>query len=678
MFCPNCGTEISDDSVFCANCGANIGGENNEQPQDAVQEAQAEEVAQETAAEEVAPEAETATEGAADPVFTAETYEDVKKGGSLKKIIIAAASVIVVLLVAFCAYKFISPMFGNDEIDYSKYPVVYVKDDEINLLPHGKKEAYELTDEGSISDVQFTKDGKTVFYPGSASDDGTYDLYYKKAGSEKAEGKKIASDVSYYILIPDTNNVLYESDGDLFFSDLKKETKLAKDVSSWDVDEDFKKIIYTDDDNDLYITNIAGKAKSEKLDKDVTSIVYGSTNFDTIYYVNDDGDVYMRKGKKSEKIGSEYYDLEVVAGKLYAIKEESKEYEFEDLVEDDLTAKLGVDEYMHLKRPSYYSDNYDDEYDEWYDECSDDYYDLDYDIREALDMCTQIDNIRLQIEQNPIKKSSYSLYVLEKDEFKKLDSNLSNGYIDYQRLEEDKDSVVYYTKGEEGKVKKIKLSDYEDDMYSVYSDVAYGSSESEKATFCVVKDGKIITGPTVKDSLSDVEISENGKYVYLFTTKTDDETYQTKGDLVRYTIKSKELGDEKEILSGISSYTYYEDDFIVARKNKKEDKKELIGYIKGKEVEISDDYVRSYGYEDGEFYYLNDCDEETGEGDLLRYNGGKSVTVAEDVYEWSVYGNSKIVFLRDYSDDGGELCITNSKGKKVQVIDDEVTSFKKY
>ncbi len=685
MFCPNCGTEIDNNSVFCTNCGANIGEENNEQPQDAVQEVEAQEVAQEVeaqeaVAEEVAEATETVEESAAEQNFTAETYEDAEKSGSLKKIIIAAVSVVAVLLVAFGAWKIVGSIFNSsDEVDYSKFPVVYVKDDEINLLPHGKKEAYELTDEGDISDVEFTKDGKTVFYPGSVSDDGTYDLYYKKAGSEKAEGKKIASDVSYYMLIPDTTNILYVSDGDLFFSDLKKETKLAKDVSSWDVDEDFKKLVYTDDDNDLYITNIANKAKSEKLDKDVTGIVYGATNFDTIYYVKDDGDVYMKKGKKSEKIGSGYYDLQIAAGKLYAIKEETNKYKFADLVEDDLTAKLGVNEYMHLKRPSYYSENYEDEYDEWWDNLYDDYRDLDYDIREALDTCTEIDGLKLRLDKEPIEKTSYSLYVYEKNDFKKLDSNLSEGWVNYIGAEDDKNSIVYYTKGEEGKVKKVKLSDYEDELYSVYSEVAYGSSESEKNTFCIVKDGKVITGPTTKDSITDMDLSENGKYIYLFTSKMDEETYQTKGDLVRYTIGSKELGGEKEILSGISGYMYYEDNFIVARKYKKDDKKELVGYIKGKEVEISDDNVGSYDYVDGEFYYLNDVDEESGEGELLRYNGGKAVTVAEDVSDWSVYGDSKIVFIRDWEPgEGGELCITNSKGKKVQVVDDEVTGFIEY
>lgn len=686
MFCPNCGKQNDEASKFCEACGAALEKEQAEVVAEEVIEVTEEAMEQtasvaETVAEEAAEEAavevqeEAQAEITAEEPLLSEEYIPEKRGGALKKIIIAIVALAVLAGAAFAAINFFG-LFESDETDYGKYPVVYEKDGEIMVLAHGKKEAYELTDNddenyGYYGRIQLTKDGKGIFFTDSDEDDAT--LYFRKtkdANPKNGDGTEISDDVESFKVFPNKTAVVYLRDGGkLCYSDTKNEKVIDKHVELFAISEDEKKVMYKDEDGDLYVCGFGKKDEPQKIDSDVNSIVSGLGEYEDIYYIKDDKLYYKANANKDkQKISSDVSDAFFIGENLYVMKEEVVELKFKDLFEDDLPDKDDLVDPSDIESPSwsdFYNayDDYDDASDA-FDEAWDEYREEYNEAYELWNAYEDAEEIKDYYNEYPVKMSAYTLYLAKGTKLTKVDENISTSYASVSN------DYGFYTKTEKAKIKKIKLSEV--DYYSAQSKISNMLYDDDlTGTFCVITpNGKVFDGFEIDEAIEDYEVSENGKYLYVSEIeKSKKSSSSEKINLVRYDIKSSSLANKKTLLEDIYSFVYYEDDFIVARCEEG-----LKGYIKGKEVEITDENVSVFDYFNGTLYFLDDYDYSDYSGDFVIWKNGKKEKIADDVYDFVIYSESKIAFIQDYdTNDGcGDLYIGNKKGKS-KLIDDEVS-----
>ena len=647
MFCTNCGSQNEEGVKFCVNCGSSLE-ETAEQAVVPAEELGVQEVNNETGI----------TEFTDTMANQKKSFLDMLKNP--KNIIIAVAALVVIVVLVIVGIN----LLGSDEIDYSKYPVVYRADGKVKVRPNGAEESYKLGSNVDFEYIRFSEGADYIYFIENGK------LYYRDAEDLEAKDEKIASDVVGYTILGDTKNVLYRTeDGDIYFHDLEEKYKVAKNVSSYTIDEDYKNIRYLTDEGKLYIRGLGEKDEATKIDTKVDYTIYTEPNFDNTYYVKEDA-VYLYDGKDSKKLGKDFNSTDYVGGTLYAFKEVTDTYRFDELVIDDLSDSLGVEPYLHLKRPrqedySSYSE-YDDAYDYWYE-----YYDLDDDIRDAFYIYEDIQDAKKDLNENPIEVTTYDLYAYLDGEFKKIDSGLTSSYLNELYAEEDENSLAYYRNSKSGSVNKVNLSEFEDSLYMLRYELSDEfSGDYSDGEVVLLKDGKVIEGLENAEEIDAMDMSLDGKALYTLVIEDDDES----GDVVKYKIGSDKLTGAEVVLQDAVTFSVYDNDAVFGRN----DDEEVVGLVNGDEINLGED-IYSYRYVDGEIYYITDYNDEKDSGELVRYNGGDEVTICDDVYySYAIFGEDKIVYIQDYDgSEGGELCISDSDGN-AEVVDDEVTNFMTY
>lgn len=639
MFCSNCGTKNEDGAKFCANCGAAF---EEKTEAAAVESAPVESAPVETAPVETAPSSEEIVSN----------YEETEeKKVSVKKIVTVAIIVAVVAAIALFAIKVIGGIFGEkDEFDISNHPLIYAKDDEVKVNPAGKKDAYELGDGDSISSIQVTDDGKYIFY-GDDYDDGEFDLYYRKANSMNSEAKKIDKGINKFTIIPGTKNVVYLKDDNLIYHNLKKEIKIDNDVSYYSISEDGSKIAYSDDDETFYISNIGKNAKPQKIDSEM-SVEYISDDYKTVYYTKEEKLYKKVLGKEKEKLASDVWNTIVIDEKIFVIKQDEKEYKFNDLFINDLEAPADTET---LEYPFRYDFDNDEDYNKAYDA----YWDA-YNARNAYEGLL---NLEEYYNENPVKISTYSIYELKGKELNKILENVESYDDDFGEL----GYGSYYKNAGDG-LSKIKLSSVEDrwEASSKVNDKVYGY-DTDSSLYLFTSDGKSILVAEDSKNIEDFEISEDGKEIYIFEKKEDKE----EGEIKKYKIGSSKISGEKVVAKDVSYFSLWEGDNLIV--TDEDDEKTLIR-SNGKKVALGED-IRNIDYKDGVFYYIADYSDKSRDGDLTYCENGKVKKIADDVYDYKVFGEKRIAYIAEYdTDDGcGELYMGKKSGK-AKLVDDEVSA----
>ncbi len=272
MKCQNCGSENAENTNFCINCGQKI-------------------------------EAEMPT-----PDFGApEGFELPAKENKFKKLlknkivwIAAAAVLVVVVLVAIIVG--VSSCNKGTTIDMKDMPLFYSKDDEVWFLRNGQKKGQEFVDTEELgSGIKISADGKKAFFIYDK------DLYMRKTTTKTKKGQdgidaaiKIASDVDEYRLNSGCNKVVFVSDGDLCMCDVKENAdvnKLAKNIYyeeydgySYKVTDDFKTIIYKNEDEEVVLVKSNGKTNTISK-KDCYSFWFSENQKKVIFTESEDGEV---------------------------------------------------------------------------------------------------------------------------------------------------------------------------------------------------------------------------------------------------------------------------------------------------------------------------------------------------------------------------------------------------
>lgn len=336
MFCPNCGTQLPDDSKFCSSCGGKLTDVTTpvevevEQPQvDAV------------------------------PVQSGTEHAFVKpqKKFNIKKIAVVAIAAVVIIAAVVGIGKLLSS--GG-----SKNAYVYVSNNAYELITNLKEEG-SIQIASSKSDyvmpdmVTFSPDGKYVYYYTKFdyySETGT--LCRAEYGKLKENSNKndkyievIASNVQLDFQFTKDNNILYLNGEDtLYYFDGKETTQLAKNINGYAYD-DSDRIVYITGEYEegytLYGVTLSDLTNPVKLASNVYYI-WNHADFDNILYVKEE-DNYSQTlyvvgfDKEAEKLLENADPLTRVDGKSYILAENGTTLSLYDFVEDaNAASDMGI------------------------------------------------------------------------------------------------------------------------------------------------------------------------------------------------------------------------------------------------------------------------------------------------------------------------------------------------
>lgn len=500
-----------------------------------------------------------ATQKVSDSVKTASTkivdatknFSD-KDFGKFKGKHVLIAALVVVVLVVFCFV-----LSGGSK--GLSYPVIF-SDDDGNLLlmnekAKSKDNAIKLASDGSVSSVRyanttdryvlFTKNGDLYLYDSKKKDETTKivsdvvsseyiftedDKYVVASDKEnnlysynfKGDKQKLDSD-SEWLKVSNTH-VVYEKENTLYIRSLnaKKDDrqKITDDYqrSTIKLANDGKRVLYINEDGDLYVYNVSKKEK-EKIASEVSSF-RTNDNCTKLYYVNEDNDIYYYDGKKDTKVVKEIsklLDVEVDKQIILFAKEDDGKYTIymqkgtkdSVKVEDDLKSASG---YIYENGIYYASGD-----------------DLKY----------------APISGSKIGKVSTVLSDVE------VDVEYANGLAVIADVDKKANGTLYFVRN--GKAKKVDT-----DVYASYA--ALSLSEDGKKVYYMKDHGSksgdlyVTSGGKGKKIDSDVYSFEVVKSDLLYYLK--DYSSSGKGDLYRYTGKSVKIAEDVRSIASIP--TQYE------------------------------------------------------------------------------------------------------------------------
>lgn len=639
MFCPKCGKQIPDDAKFCGGCGNAVNAEKSAVPVSGVVSGAESPVVFPPMGDPANPvggtgyEAPPVTGGAA-PKKTGKSGKNLME--ALKKIpskvwkiggIALAAVVVVVVLICVFAGGSSGTAFNNG----SGVPdgALYLKDGELCYSDYSKKAPWEITDdlwddasnymlssyESTLArTIHVTEDGKTMFFMDKLDSDGTGTLYVRSLSNMNQEATKISGGVSRYTVSRNGKMVLYLKNGTLYQYNMKEETKLAKDVLSYNASDDCKTVYYRNVDDNWYV---ARNGESEKIGSDITVEQY-SEDYSTIYYISD-GKLYRKPiGKDKEKLLSNVNQISSISddGTFYFSREQELPL-IDFFVYDGSENDSALDYYLEGITLSYYEIGYFNGK-------------TDTVLGEYCDTLSTVLN-----GDNYIK--AYTRYDVD-----------GAGTITTTEL------MQYYTENE-----YYYLSTAAKDMVTQRLE---GS-----AVFCVAVNGT--ENAVDLDSVYLVRIGNEGKTLYILCDVEEEE-----GDLYRVAVSGTSVKKPELIDDGVyaSDCRFYDDKFVYF-KDVKDDTGDL--YVDGSLVDsdVCIDLDVEYNFESKELIYMTDYNENRDYATMKVWNGKSVAEVCDEAAGWVVLETGDVLVAYDPSSDGtASLAVWN--GSKFTEICDDVYS----
>ncbi len=615
VFCPNCGTEAAPGSAFCGYCGTKI--------------------------------------GAPVPAKAKPARRKSKPRGSkpfpVKKLLFAlvflAAAVGIVVLAA--------GLLGGKSGDN----IVYVKNEQLQL---GKlsdmDEVLELTSDllaGSYTGadtasglsldgyVQFSENGKRLFYPDRISCDEygyveEFTLYYRPLSGRNQDAVKIDSSVTNYVVNPEGTLVSYLKNGKLYQSDLTERVRIASDVESIILSEDGQSLLYiTVNENedeadtcDIYVKR--GSADPEKLLSSVYDMHFLSEDFTYFVYEKNDSLYTLRHGEEPVKIASDISSILMAleTGEIYYTRCEQEDLTYWDVIDDDKN---------------------DEDYTEYYSERLSEYT-MSYPLR--------------------------TLYYFDGEESHILTENFLTWHSVYKlRTEEDPDFYSYpssysgmfvFEAYDQEELPKIKLSEYLESDYSVYS--LFNDAIEQDTAVSVALNGT--TTEVDAGTLCYGTFYSDGKVLYI-TSDYDDEAdnyalYQV--DVADGSVGGCELLDDE-----VENHRMTTSGIVYIKDTNEDQQGDL--YLNGKFIDDDVNFSWSMiaGNESGSrLYYLKDYSTKTGVGSLMYYDGKETSTVKDDVHSFTLASDDQVLFLYDYNKQNRRSELWILDGRNARKLDEDV------
>lgn len=694
-YCDKCGAELKAGEIFCAECGAKAEENKGEVIQEEYvqgEESQSEESQDEKSQEQpvFCPSCGTRNSSedryclncgeylAENGMIPSET-SPIPKGGqkkNIKKLLMGGAAVVAVAAVAAVAVSNMKTGSSKGS-DY----LLYYKDN--SLYQYGGKKTLEITDhlvDGDgfdsrlIEEVEYSKDGKYVFYLQNYDNEGYGNLYYldqKKQSDKKDTAVKLDSYVQYFTVLPD-NRVIYVKEGDVYVHNLKEKSKAASDVRTYRCSEDGQELVWLDTDGTMYHRTLKADSDKEKLDSDVANLYDYTKDLKTIYYMKDSA-LYCMKSFEKEKVAS---DVKYVGGynnreAIYYMKMSDEVNSIDNIFVDDM-----AEQDMAAREPDV--DNYKRLVQAW----GRTYYETDSAAYNAAQDAYQ------KVENRNAIREALTDYSVTENEVGKLfcyDGTESRELLNdvvaprditfaSRNIKSGGGDSVFLTYSPSGlDLPKIRMSEV--NSFNELDDKI--EKAYEKALESDVE-AKLVTGGAALDFQYNINTEymavPDGGVIYAYVQEKDNLGIMEYEQLesMKYSKNGVEpsvtLDDDLQAVTSTKIYdgmAYYLKDY-----NSERGEGEL--FCNGEAIEED---VFDYDVQDGVVYILKDRNKSSLNGTLVKYENKQIADIADDIFGYSVMKDGKIAALLDFSQkrQKGDLYLISGKDSKKEKLDEDVT-----
>jgi len=546
---------------------------------------------------------------------------------------------------------------------------IYYKFDAICAANLSTLDTYQISDNtGSvennyvISAYTFTSsDGRYLYYPDGSA---IYRRDLKADPKAKDATIKIDSDMGYFFEVTPDNKAVYikQSNNGLYLNDGNNRERVARDVSFCTMNADGTKLIYGNEDSDIYILDI--RTLTEQKIVPEATLLWVSDNFTTVYYQKN-GNLYQQIiGENSKKIASAFssFIARMDDGTLYYTKSETETIALADYVNDDM---LEAD--AALSEPNIADFQTQEPYTNWWGNIS--YATAtDYDAydaaRNAYSEKLMRDELRMQITGLTMDFNHQKLYAYKGGE----ETIITNNFA-YTLITSDSGLLVY-TKTTFIPPEKVNISEISD-IYAISEAVSSYQSKNNAVygllngteTLLIELDG---AASAVDDAIF---YSEDEKKLYYIDSFDKAESC---GTLKFIAVSDKEFSPPQVIDEDVSTCTF---DSITNTLLYFKELRNGCGdlYIDGIKIDSDVSLQGLLLSKDAKtLYYMTDVSKDGLNATLIKWSNADKERVAYDVAQ-AVLVSDKLVYLADYSalDYRGDLYLYT--GTEPKLIDNDVS-----
>lgn len=621
------------------------------------EEAAAEVQQEETAAEEtveaetVTEEAETAEEPAAEPVETVpvQTAAPAKSGSNIVGIIVGLLVFIGVL--ALC-WKMVGPVgevHADKGIAYAKDNNLYIYDleNDTYVAAEGISAGGQYNQYYSAWGTTFNEDGSGLYYSTNVRTDGTFDLYYKGVNAD-SEGVLVGEAVADYMPTKDGAAAIFvktTADGaaDLYQfvngTSTLVESNILPESGSYAISNDGSFVMYRksgDNGTALYAKGTAEGEEAVCIHENAATAMMTSDT-DEIYFAGAEGEGYAAfvyaYGTEPVKIMDEVTYLEVMPnGKDVLLMGPTEGLvTYDSIIEDDL-----------------------EESDALLTEADGD----------AYQAKLQRDAIRTAMEGGEgFEPVLQKVYMYSNGKL----TEVAAGTISAVSVENDRPYAVCYAAGDMEKMPISQLGSLEDAEQGYYMTLMY--TEPKILVVNATGGSWQLEGKNI--SPANVFLSDDGTMVGYY--ETDTLTGATMLNIAKlgaepsFTMENVEAADFLGTTHDVAYFKDYENGLGT-----------MGVWNGGDPVEVESVGGVHFAVDQNAVYYINNIDQQNGNGDLHVMANGEDTLIDSGVYSMQYKYNGKLAYLKnyDYTANRGDLYYYD--GKESKEIDTGITAIFMY
>lgn len=612
---------------------------------------------EETAAEEtveaetVTEEAETAEEPAAEPVQTAavQTAAPTKSGSNIVGIIVGLLVFIGVL--ALC-WKMVGPVgevHADKGIAYAKDNNLYIYDleNDTYVAAEGISAGGQYNQYYSAWGTTFNEDGSGLYYSTNVRTDGTFDLYYKGVNAD-SEGVLVGEAVADYMPTKDGAAAIFvktTADGaaDLYQfvngTSTLVESNILPESGSYAISNDGSFVMYRksgDNGTALYAKGTAEGEEAVCIHENAATAMMTSDT-DEIYFAGAEGEGYAAfvyaYGTEPVKIMDEVTYLEVMPnGKDVLLMGPTEGLvTYDSIIEDDL-----------------------EESDALLTEADGD----------AYQAKLQRDAIRTAMEGGEgFEPVLQKVYMYSNGKL----TEVAAGTISAVSVENDRPYAVCYAAGDMEKMPISQLGSLEDAEQGYYMTLMY--TEPKILVVNATGGSWQLEGKNI--SPANVFLSDDGTMVGYY--ETDTLTGATMLNIAKlgaepsFTMENVEAADFLGTTHDVAYFKDYENGLGT-----------MGVWNGGDPVEVESVGGVHFAVDQNAVYYINNIDQQNGNGDLHVMANGEDTLIDSGVYSMQYKYNGKLAYLKnyDYTANRGDLYYYD--GKESKEIDTGITAIFMY
>ena len=621
------------------------------------EEAAAEVQQEETAAEEtveaetVTEEAETAEEPAAEPVQTAavQTAAPTKSGSNIVGIIVGLLVFIGVL--ALC-WKMVGPVgevHADKGIAYAKDNNLYIYDleNDTYVAAEGISAGGQYNQYYSAWATTFNEDGSGLYYSTNVRTDGTFDLYYKGVNAD-SEGVLVGETVADYMPTKDGAAAIFvktTADGaaDLYQfvngTSTLVESNILPESGSYAISNDGSFVMYRksgDNGTALYAKGTAEGEEAVCIHENAATAMMTSDT-DEIYFAGAEGEGYAAfvyaYGTEPVKIMDEVTYLEVMPnGKDVLLMGPTEGLvTYDSIIEDDL-----------------------EESDALLTEADGD----------AYQAKLQRDAIRTAMEGGEgFEPVLQKVYMYSNGKL----TEVAASTISAVSVENDRPYAVCYAAGDMEKMPISQLGSLKDAEQGYYMTLMY--TEPKILVVNATGGSWQLEGKNI--SPANVFLSDDGTMVGYY--ETDTLTGATMLNIAKlgaepsFTMENVEAADFLGTTHDVAYFKDYENGLGT-----------MGVWNGGDPVEVESVGGVHFAVDQNAVYYINNIDQQNGNGDLHVMANGEDTLIDSGVYSMQYKYNGKLAYLKnyDYTANRGDLYYYD--GKESKEIDTGITAIFMY